>query len=216
MTADNSPRIAAGERLSLSGRSGSGKTYLARWFMARSALKWVVLDTKHDPSFDRPYLREGLLPYKDIVKVWADNPVCIVRPSPTENRPKNMDAYLGGLHDAFENFGILIDECYQVSFGPHPGEGMTAVLTRGRVRRQACIMGAQRPAFIPKFIFSEANYFAVMSLNMIEDRERVEDYIGNEAVLEKLPPRKWFWYDVADDQLKRFGPVTINQVVVKA
>jgi hypothetical protein len=204
------PIIKPGERLNLTGRSGSGKTYLGRWFMIRAPMNWVVLDSKHDPSFDKDNPIEGLAPASKLIKGWSKSPIVVVRPSSHENNPAILDNYLGFLHDAFDNFGVNIDEAYQCTNGPHPGPGLKGLLTRGRVRKQSVIVSSQTPSWIPKFCFSEANYFANMTLNLPEHRERIRQFIGDDRVLQKIPSREWWWYDVGGDELTRFGPVTIN------
>ena len=209
--ADDGPRIRAGERLSLMGRSGSGKTYLGRWFMARSGLKWVVLDTKHDPAFDKYVAKGGLLTMQEIARAFKERTIVVVRPNGPENKPPILDAYLNDLHEAFENFGINIDETYQVALGSRPGPGLTGLITRGRVRGQAVICGSQRPSWVPRFCFSEANYFAVMSLNTEDDREKITSFTGDERMMEKLAQRKWWWYNVGDDELVKYGAVTLEE-----
>lgn len=198
--------------MSLTGRSGSGKTTLGRYLMARSKMKWVVLDTKHDSGFDKAFIIDGLPDAKKIMKAWEGNDLVVIRPSPMQNVKEVLDPYINYLHESLDNFGLFIDEAYQVAFGPNPGPGLVAVVTRGRVRGQSVIVGSQRPSWIPKFCFSEANYFAVMSLNTLEDREKIYSFIGNEEVLKKQPPRKFWWYDVGDDELTPFGAVTLKEV----
>ncbi len=203
------PKIRAGERLNLTGRSGSGKTYLSRWFMLRAPLRWVVIDSKHDPSFDQDTPIDGLAAASKIVKRWEKTPIVVVRPTPHENSPAALDNYVGFLHECFDNFGVNIDEAYQVANGPYPGPGLKGLLTRGRVRNQAVIVSSQQPAFIPKFCFSEANYFANMTLTLPEHRARIREFVGDDRVMEKFKKREWWWYDVDEDTLQKFGPVTI-------
>lgn len=203
--------IRPADRLAIVGRTGVGKTYLTRWFMLRSGMPWIVMDTKHDKEFDRWKPLAGLQSMKHLARAWEGRQFVVVRPHPFELRPVVLDAYLGELHDAFEGFGTSIDEMYQIKIGTTPGPGIAGLVTRGRVRRQSVIMGSQRPAWVPQFMFTEATYIAIMALSTLPDRKRMHDIVGgNDDVFYRLHPRYWQWYDVAADRIELFQPVTIN------
>lgn len=209
--ADAAPTVRLGTRLAVFGRTGSGKTYLIRWVLLRSPGNWVVLDTKHDPEWGRGWRpRAGLLSPARLAQVWERDRVVILRPTPAETNPATLDAYIGTLHEAFDNFGMVIDEAMQVCpSAMTAGPGITGLLTRGRVRGQAAIVGTQRPARVPRFVFSEASAFVVMALNLEQDRRSAFAFTGSPAVLRKLPARRWLYYDVAADEITAYSPVTI-------
>lgn len=206
----NAPRILPGQRLAVVGRAGSGKTYLTQWFILRSPQRWVILDTKHDPNFDSWKPSSGLLRMSALRRRWEDARHVVVRPDPHQTQNVVLDAYLGELHDAFEGFGTLIDETYQVALGNRPGPGLTGLVTRGRAREQSVIMGAQRPSWVPKFMFSEANHIAVLSLSVADDRKAVYNFVGDQTVMERLPARHWLHFDVDATILSRYGAVKIK------
>lgn len=205
------PPILPGTRLAVFGRSGSGKTYLEKWQMLRTRYHWVVLDTKSDSGFDEWLPQKGLIPMSRVSRLWKDRQIVVVRPKPHELAdPKFLDMYLGELHDAYEGFGICIDETYQVALGHRAGAGLTGVVTRGRDRRQSVIIGSQRPAWVPQFCFSEANAYCVLSLTMDVDRKKVFANTGRGEFLHPQAPRSWVYYDVAENRLTRYKPVTIT------
>lgn len=205
------PIIEPGKRLGVFGRAGSGKTYLQKWFLLMTTFRWVIMDTKHDPGFDDWRPVNGLIPMRDIFRAWQrDNQFVVIRPKPAETNLATLDAYLGQLHEAFDNFGVLIDETYHFCNGPYPGPGMIGLITRGRARKQAVILGAQRPARIPIFVLSEANAYAVLSLTMDTDRERMAELSGRKEMLDRLPVRDWFYYSVDEGTLTRYAPVSIR------
>lgn len=204
--------IAAGHRLAVFGRAGSGKSYLTKWAVLRSQKqRWIVLDTKHDPLFEDWHPHDGLMTMDALARAWRDSARVVVRPKPFQSTPAILDAYLSDLHDAFENFGTLIDETYQVAFGARAGAGLTGLVTRGRARKQTVIMGSQRPAWVPRFVFSEANGYVVMNLNLKQDRDRCYEMTGRRRVLERVEPRHWLYYDVNADALTPFAPVAIHK-----
>lgn len=206
------PTVPLGTRLAIFGRTGSGKTYLTRWFLLRSPprQRWVVLDTKHDPEYSDWRPRGGLLSMKALERAWNNQRIVVLRPYPAETNPEVLDAYLGTLHEAWDNFGTVVDEAMQVCpSAMTAGPGITGLLTRGRVRGQAAIVGTQRPARVPRFVFSEASAFAVMALNIEQDRKSAYGFTGRPEVMRKLPAREWLYYDVAGDSLTTYSPVSI-------
>lgn len=203
------PAIKPGQRVAVFGRSGSGKSYWTRWLMLRSRMSWIVLDTKHDPGFDAMRLVNGLPNPDRLLRLWGESRIIVARPKPQENSPRFLDAYLGALHESYDGFGVCIDEVYQFALGSKPGPGLTGLVTRGRARKQSVIMGSQRPSWVPRFVYTEANYMAVFQLTISDDRKRIRDMTGRDEVFTTLPPREWFWYDVGLDRLRRFAPVSI-------
>lgn len=211
-TRSTSPSLRPADRLAIVGRTGSGKTYLTRWFMLRTAYPWVVMDTKHDREFDAWRPLAGLQPMRNLERAWQGRQHVVIRPHPHELQPVVLDSYLGELHDAFEGFGTSIDEMYQIKIGTTPGPGIAGLVTRGRVRRQTVIMGSQRPAWVPQFMFTEATYIAIMALSTLPDRKRMFDIVGGHGdVFYRLHPRYWQWYDVGSDRIELFRPVTITK-----
>ena len=203
--------IEQGQRVAVFGRAGSGKTYLTKWAILKTqTVPWIVLDTKHDPNFDDWHPHDGLLTMDQLFRTWKERRIVVVRPTPRQSIPEILDAYLSNLHESFDNIGVAIDETYQVAFGPKAGPGLTGLVTRGRVRKQTVIMGSQRPAWVPRFVFTEANGYAIMSLTLMADRKTVYDMTGKARVLNKVEPRHWLYYDVSGDTLRPFKPVTIT------
>ncbi len=205
------PKIMGGQRFAVCGRAGSGKTYLEKWLMFSSSLKWVVLDSKHDPGFDEMSPNDGLLMPTRIQRLWNDRKHIVVRPNSRENDIKVLDAYLEELHESFDNFGVCIDETYQVAMTSKAGPGLTGLVTRGRARKQAVILGSQRPAWVPRFVFSEANAIIVMALTLKQDRERIYEMTEQPIVLKAVEPRHWLFCDVAGATVAKFSPVTIKE-----
>lgn len=179
--------------------------------MFRTKLRWIVLDSKHDPGFDDMGPVDGLISPARFTRYWADKQHLVVRPGLRENDPKVLDEYIEDIHESYDNLGVCIDETYQVALGSRAGHGLTGLVTRGRARKQAVILGSQRPAWVPRFVFSEANGIIVMSLTMLEDRKRIYEMTEQKKVLEPVPPRHWLYCDVAGATVQSYLPVTINE-----
>src|SRR6185312_9486734 len=103
--------MRAGQRFALFGRSGSGKTYLSQWAMLLTRkMRWVVLDTKHDPNFDAWHPVTGFLTMDRLHRRWKETERVVIRPHPYQISPEMLDAYISDIHNAFDNFGMCIDE----------------------------------------------------------------------------------------------------------
>ena len=179
--------------------------------MLRSGLRWVVIDSKHDKGFDELTGHEGLIDPAKLSRYWREGVgIFVVRPKPREYG--DMDAYLEELHESYDNFGVCVDEVYQVSGSTtRAGPGLTGLVTRGRARKQAVILGSQRPAWVPRFVYSEANGIVVMSLTMKQDRERILEMTAQRIVMEPLESRHWLYCDIAAQTVTRYAPVTIEE-----
>lgn len=210
--------LEPGKRVALFGRAGVGKSHLSKWIVLRSTMmRWIILDTKHDPIYEEWIMIDELPTTAKLHELWQIASQVVVRPRPHENNADVLDLWLEMIHDRFNRFGIVIDETYQVAFGPRAGAGLTGLVTRGRVRGQTVVMGSQRPAWVPRFVFTEAIGYCIMSLNLLEDRQRVSAMVGDRwkrDVLRPIKERQWLWYDVNRDRLTRMEPVVILPVPV--
>lgn len=207
------PLITRGQRATLVGRSGVGKTTLGKWLMFRSPLRWIVLDTKHDDGFNGYKTFNKLPTMKELAHGLPDNKLLVVRPTGGElTQPRVLDNWLAVIHDSWDDIGVMIDEGYQVAMGANAGPGLTGLLTRGRARGQAVIVGSQRPARLPLFCFTEANYFFIMQLSSKDDKKKLYDYTGQRVLLtDVIPPYEFRYFDVARGTLTGYSPVTINK-----
>jgi len=205
------PTIKAGERAIVAGRTGSGKSSLARWLLVRSVGHWVIINPKHTKAFDS-------LPDSNIVekmesaaiaKSMQDYRFTIINPPSNQATPEHLDALISWLHDNYKNIGLVVDELYAIHSNGRAGQGLIGWLTRGRELKQSFLGLAQRPSWLSKFLFSEAEYICSMSLSMDDDRKRMYEMTGRLEFRDKLPPYYWLWYDVSEDELRKMGRVPL-------
>lgn len=89
-------------------------------------------------------------------------------------------------------------------------EWFNACLTQGRSKRISMVVLSQRPVWLSRFVFSEADFFMVFDLTHTDDMKIVAAYIRDDerGLLERpLAPHNSFFYDVGRKRLERFGPV---------
>lgn len=184
------------------GKNGSGKTVAGLWHLQMSdrSIPWVIIDYKKDANIallnPEPFdARANLEPGK------------LYRYQPMPNDP-NVDPILWTLWER-ENVGVFVDESYML---PATGEAMNAILTQGRSKCVPVIALTQRPVFVPRFFFSEANFFQTFWLNDQRDRKIVTSF-QPETVNERLPPFHSYYYDVNRDALNIMLPVPLPEPV---
>lgn len=197
------------ERTTVLGRTGSGKTQLATWLLSISDFHhkpWIIVDFKRDVllnSVDR--IKEiGLH------ETIPDKPgIFIVHPDPDDE-----DAIENFLRNVWrsEDVGIYFDELYMIP----DGKGFRGLLTQGRSKNIPVISLSQRPAWVPKFVFTEAENFSIFHLQHHDDRKRVEAFIPDDKGLnlrKRLPDFHSRWYSVRTDSVHVLGPVPDAQTL---
>lgn len=205
------PVINPGKRAIAAGRTGSGKSTLAKWLLQVSPGHWIILNPKNTRAYDSlPDSNnvEGI----DIAKIRKsieDFRFTIVTPKANQLQPETLDLFINWIITDYTDIGVCIDELYAVHKNGIAGEGLVGLLTRGRELKQSFFGLTQRPAWLSKFLFSEADYIIGMSLNLEADRKRMFEFTGKRMFLDKQPERKWLWYDVGADHLRSFEPVPI-------
>lgn len=184
--------IKPSEHVFIAGKTGTGKTWLARKYLAR--YKHVVcLDTKGTtvwPEVDFA-LVESLAELGGV-----DKPKIIYRPNVNEMTEEFYDAFFKWVYFR-RNTIVWIDEVMSIG-SPHKMPFyLKACLTRGRELNIGVWSLTQRPSGIPTLTMSEATHFIVFDLNMPQDREKIASITGTPEFLEK-PSVKYgkysFWY----------------------
>jgi hypothetical protein len=199
-------QLKPGQRVTIAGRTGSGKSYLGKYFALRAPTRWFVLDSKQDALYD-DYKPSTKFDLKRIVSSLGDNKFHVFRPESCE--PDYLDAIVGALHDGTENIGLLVDELYMLHNNGRSGPGLQGWLTRGRSRKQSFIGLTQRPAWLSTFCFSEADYITSMQLTLEKDRKTMYSYTGNAQFLSNPDKFEFLMYDIHGDETARFKPAKI-------
>lgn len=117
----------------------------------------------------------------------------VVRPIP-ERDDKAVQEFLWKIW-ARGSIGVYVDEGYMLG---QRNAALNACLTQGRSKHIEMMILSQRPVWMSKFVFSEANFFAIMNLTLEDDRKFVSGYVGGDKI-NLLPKYHSYWYS-ADDQ----------------
>ena len=194
--------IRSDERVFVTGKTGSGKTYLARHLL-KAFDRLMVLDSKgslRDWSLDdydakaRDTFRRG---EASRVRVLAD---AYADPSETWERAM-IDLYESG------NAVLYCDEMYAVvDPGKRPPAVMNAIWTRGRELGIGAWGATQRPVWVPLFALSEADHFFMFRLNLFEDRRRMSEFV-NEEVMTPIVEAHGFYYYRTGEETPTYQPI---------
>lgn len=196
-------------RITLVGRTGTGKTVGGLWHLSNANLKhpWLIINSKADEHINSIEKAEHI----DFNKVPGkkDSGLFVINPLPSDYTPPKLteksavESYLWKIWER-EDIGIFCDEGYMMGNNP----AFEACLTQGRSRRIPMIVCTQRPVWISRFCFSESDFFQVFHLNDARDRSTIESFVpidfdDEESLLEY---ESWY-FDVGKNKLFRFKPV---------
>lgn len=197
------------QRTVIIGRTGSGKTVAGVWHLSQrnwDEMPWIIFDYKGDEliaSFDPTEIDiDGKLP--------TEPGLYVVRPL-ADVDDEAVEKFLWAIKNR-GNIGIYIDEGYML---PNNGKSiaMRAIQTQGRSLRIPTIILSQRPVWMDRFIFSEADFYQVFHLNDKRDRRTIGSFMPAEAN-KNLPEFHSYYYDVGKDQLVILGPVPTGEDLV--
>lgn len=197
------------DRLAVIGRTGSGKTQAAAWHLSGKDFDrqpWVIVNTKGDPLLNEISDIEGVKSISLNEQV-GEKGLYIVSPLPSER--DQLDTFFRSLWEK-QNVGVYIDEGYMID----KTDGLNALLTQGRSRKIPMIVLSQRPAWISKFVFSEADFIQLFHLQHEADRKNVAQFVPFDTRI-RLPRYHSYWYNVADNEIIKFGPVPPRDVILQ-
>jgi hypothetical protein len=198
------------DRLAVIGRTGSGKTQAAAWHLSGKNFDrqpWVIVNTKGDPLLNEIGRIRGVHNI-GIGDTPGDKGLYIVSPLPNER--DQLDAFFFRIWEK-QNTGVYIDEGYMIE----KTDGLNALLTQGRSRDIPMIVLSQRPAWISKFVFSEADYIQLFHLQHEDDRKNVGRFVPFNT---KYRLRKFhsYWYNVGENEIVEFSPVPPREAILES
>jgi hypothetical protein len=183
------------QRVSIFGRTGSGKTQFGAWMLSYAPFDvqpYVIVDSKGDDLLNATD-RIKEISLKELPKFPG---LYIVKPSPEDDSA--LEAWLRSVWKR-GRMGVYIDEAYSIPAQSGLTGAYRALLTQGRSKYIPVISLSQRPAWVSRFVFTEADFYAAFHLNDARDRATVNAFLPPDALSERSPPYHSFWYDVGQD-----------------
>lgn len=193
-----------GEHVTLIGRTGSGKTSLARELLKLRRYVIVML-SKPDPLiWPGTWKRISTVKQVDV----ADATRYLLKPSYERQASEFYQAF----SMAWEQGGwcVYIDELYYMQrLGLE--ESIVKLLTQGRSNFLTVVCGVQRPAWVSRFAFSEPRYVISAKLGDRADIRRVGEIVG-EGYVQECEKLDWHEFLVLDRQTDTMQMVTRDTV----
>lgn len=179
--------LKASQRISVLGRSGSGKTtFLKELIRAISYIAFVVenwspyhiiiLDTKKDDDFKG--MGKKFTRLKELSKLWQAQKILIYEPISEEMNEQYYNGLIKFLRDTEEPFLLVIDELSSLLKNGRAVEQYDLLMKQGRGKCQVVWAGIQNPVFIPPDFLRNADHYFVFDLLDIHDRERLRGICG--------------------------------------
>lgn len=182
--------IDGSQRTFITGKTGSGKTHLAKRIL-RSFPRLVVLDSKGTlkPWGLEEYDRESRRRLAKGEDVRMRVPL-----EPGVDPEKFWDGVLAEAYEA-GNVMIYLDEAGQVAGGSKPSPWVATVWQRGREYGVGAIAVTQRPVWVPRLFISEADHVFQFRLQLEDDRVYMSKMLGPQ-VADPIPTgdKYGFWY----------------------
>lgn len=202
--------IKSSERVTIVGKTGSGKSVLVRK-LSEQFKKVIFVDPKCENAQHFPYATKCTTVKEVFEKVDES----------LENKEDFFILYqpLDLSEEVFNNFcgevflrgnmTIFMDEVSFVCF-PQATINHQRIIRMGRSKGIGIHHLTQRPKFVDNFILSEAEHFFIFRLQLVDDRKKIEGIIGEDLDehMERMDKFEFLYYN-AETGVKHFEPVKI-------
>lgn len=192
------------------GQNGTGKTVAGVYALAHRSydrMPWIIANYKGDEYLDQiPGVRE-IGPREPIP---SEAGLFMVRPEPEDG---SMDDLFKRAYVRGGGVGFYIDEGTMVGAHSKPWR---AVLTQGRSLRIPVIALTQRPVWLSKYVFTEANFFQTFPLIDEDDRKHVKRWIKGIGVNydETLGEYESYYFDAGKRRLAKLSATPYGDEVL--
>lgn len=198
------------DRICIFGRTGSGKTTLATWLLSHSDFDRrpaLIIDYKRERIFRR-LQRERALREIDPGKAPTSRGLHVIRPIPEQDDEAVNDS-LWRVWERGDTI-LYVDEGHLTPNSP----ALKSILVTGRSLDIQTIYISQRPVWIPREAYSEAQHHVVFDLNDIDDRKVVGRFAMPEGLpVPNMPSHHSFWHDVGQAERFSLTPVPSEQIL---
>lgn len=198
-----SVNIKRTDRAMFCGRTGSGKTTLARSLLRSCNLPYAVLDPKHR-------YRDGDVKVGRTFNKKLDEQIIRVDPIGGNDELALWDEQIWNIWRESDRI-IYVDEATLITPPRSILPELGRAIRTGRERNVAVWVGTQRPKDIPSVVFTEAEHFFLFRLGWEDDRRKVSSFTSPyldpvyDGMMREGRESKhdFVYYGVEDDRLIR-------------
>lgn len=185
-------------RTNVVGATGTGKSVFGMHVLSLSNFEeqpWIIID----------YKREELVNSIDRIKEIGLNELPkhpgIYKVTPHPEDESGVDRFLTRIWENGDT-GLFFDEGHALP----DKNGLKLIYTQGRALRIPCITCSQRPVWLSRYGFPNADFIAAFRLNDPKDEQTVGSYMPKGALKRSLPNYHSKWYDIGDNALYTMLP----------
>jgi len=185
--------IHSWQRVAFAGKTGSGKTYAARYLL-QPIRRLICIDPKMQLVGDRSWRLEA--PSRQAYKALSDGEyarIVIWQPPALDSDGfpvwDSVFEYAWSIGDVV----VYIDEMYSVAKNGRLSWPLRRLYTQGRFPGIGVWASTQRPSFVPLEMFSESEWSFTFTLRVKKDRVTVADNLGFDQVQQPIRDVHGFW-----------------------
>lgn len=213
--------FAPGQKVTIFGHSGTGKTVLARKLLGGIPRRCpiVVLDPKNHVEADGPEWEI----VRELPDLWERHVASekhpkylrlIVRPFPEEGSYPGSKVRYQPLNDLYhriwlksyspesgrqplphELVTVYLDDLQEVTDEHRASAELRRLWNMGRARKLSVWLSTLRPAKVPREAFAEADHLFKFWIRDDEDKKRAKELMGTDLVMSDPGPGPYdFWY----------------------
>ncbi len=169
-------RLGRNDRGTLIGKTGSGKTTLARFLLEDYHKPYSVTWNPKNSDAVNSWYHKQYYTLDELFEAKEQRLIYTPHYSKAEDEA-DQEKFFYWIYER-KYTRVYVDEATSVVGGTSPPRFLTAIVNRGRERGISSLIATQRPKRVPLNILSEAEHFYIFKLLLLDDRKRVEEICG--------------------------------------